>query len=135
MKCGEVSYAQGSVIGGTKTTRGQWPFLVALYHLEHEIFFCGGNLFTSKHVLTGGLPFIDNYVSTILISIQPLTACTTKISVGDCKPMNLLFYLVVSTSHVALNHTRSKEMSVKFISIQIGDIWMRRWTLILRFSS
>lgn len=55
IKCGEVSYVQGSVIGGNATIRGQWPFLVALHHLKLEKFFCGGNLFTSKHVLTGCL--------------------------------------------------------------------------------
>lgn len=51
--CGKVSFSSGFVIGGTKSKRGQWPFLVAVFNLETNKFFCGGNLITSKNVLTG----------------------------------------------------------------------------------
>lgn len=51
--CGNVSFSTGFVIGGTKTFRGQWPFLVALYNNNEQAFFCGGSLITSQHVLTG----------------------------------------------------------------------------------
>lgn len=54
--CGEVSFSAGHVIGGTASKRGQWPFLVALYNLETNKFFCGGSLITSKNVLTGKTP-------------------------------------------------------------------------------
>lgn len=132
--CGEVFYVQGLVIGGTTTIRGQWPFLVALHHLEANAFFCGGNLITSRHVLTGRLTFIDNCVeSTILISIQLLIACRIKINPNNCKLMNSLFYSVALILHIAMSHSPSKEMSIKFTSIQIGDIWMTSGTPILRF--
>lgn len=51
--CGNVSFSTGFVIGGKKTERGQWPFLVALYNQVKQKFFCGGSLITSQHVLTG----------------------------------------------------------------------------------
>lgn len=38
--------------GGTVTERGQWPFLVALTLNSTGQFFCGGNLISSRHVLT-----------------------------------------------------------------------------------
>lgn len=50
--CGKVVYSTGYVIGGKGTERGQWPFLVALINLETNKFMCGGNLITTKHVLT-----------------------------------------------------------------------------------
>lgn len=55
-ECGKVLYSSGFAIGGNQTERGQWPFLVALYNVEYEDFFCGGSLITSKHVLTGDRP-------------------------------------------------------------------------------
>lgn len=54
LDCGKVEFSTGFVIGGNKTERGQWPFLVALYSLEKNSFLCGGSLITSRHVLTGG---------------------------------------------------------------------------------
>lgn len=51
--CGKVNYAEGNVIGGTTTKRGQWPFLVIMYNLESGKFFCAGNLITHQHVLSG----------------------------------------------------------------------------------
>lgn len=56
--CGKVKFASGMVIGGSKIRRGQWPFLVALHHLEDKTFFCGGSLISTRHVLTG-----ENYTS------------------------------------------------------------------------
>lgn len=52
-ECGKVTYTGGYVIGGSQTKRGQWPFLVGLYHLEEKMFRCGGNLITSEYVITG----------------------------------------------------------------------------------
>jgi hypothetical protein len=51
--CGKVEFTSGLIVNGTQTSRGQWPFLVALHHLENEIFFCGGSLISTRHVLTG----------------------------------------------------------------------------------
>lgn len=55
VQCGNVSYSTGFVIGGVEVDRGQWPFLVALYHIEQQQFFCGGSLITTQHVLTGNV--------------------------------------------------------------------------------
>lgn len=52
-ECGKVAFPGGFVKGGNETKRGQWPFLVALHHLESKRFFCAGSLITSQHVLTG----------------------------------------------------------------------------------
>lgn len=51
LTCGNSSHAAGNMNG--ETERGQWPFLVALYNVELESFFCSGSLITSKHVVTG----------------------------------------------------------------------------------
>lgn len=53
LECGKVSFSVGLAIGGRETERGQWPFLVALFNFEENQFFCGGNLISSKNVLTG----------------------------------------------------------------------------------
>lgn len=52
VQCGTVSFAGGLVVGGTSTVRGQWPFLAALTLSSNGAFFCGGNLISTKHVLT-----------------------------------------------------------------------------------
>lgn len=41
------------MVGGNETVRGQWPFIVALYLLETDEFFCGGVLIAPQYVLTG----------------------------------------------------------------------------------
>jgi hypothetical protein len=53
--CGQVNDITPRIFDGTETSRGQWPFLVALYHLENEKFFCGASLISTQHVLTGDL--------------------------------------------------------------------------------
>lgn len=47
------SLISSRIIGGTESVRGEWPFLVALHHLDADKFFCSGNLITLQHVLTG----------------------------------------------------------------------------------
>lgn len=65
-KCGET-FCEGGVcnriVGGSKMKRGEWPFLVALYHVGRESFFCGGTLITSKHVVTAAHCIRDKYLS------------------------------------------------------------------------
>lgn len=51
--CGQTPMLSGRVIGGSESKRGQWPFLVALENRNDKEFFCGGNLISSLHVLTG----------------------------------------------------------------------------------
>lgn len=63
LNCGTVAFSGGFMVNGTETKRGEWPFLVALHHLESERFFCGGSLISSQHVLTGislnSIPFCN----------------------------------------------------------------------------
>lgn len=53
--CGKTLMLSGLVKGGSQAKRGQWPFLAALENREGRKFFCGGNLISSRHVLTGEL--------------------------------------------------------------------------------
>lgn len=43
----------GYIVGGEPSTRGAWPWLVALIHTENDQFFCSGSLISAKHVLSG----------------------------------------------------------------------------------
>lgn len=52
-ECGTVKYIQPRIVGGTQTTRGEWPFIAALYYVDEAKFFCGATLISTKHVLTG----------------------------------------------------------------------------------
>lgn len=51
--CGIHNPLRAVVKRGKVTQRGQYPFLVALIKRENKEHFCGGNLITSRHVLTG----------------------------------------------------------------------------------
>lgn len=51
--CGQVILTRPLIVNGTKTLRGEWPFLVALYNAENLEIFCGGTLISQRHVLTG----------------------------------------------------------------------------------
>lgn len=51
--CGTTSYSVGQIVEGTEAKPGQWPFMAALVMKANKEFFCGGNLITKRHVLTG----------------------------------------------------------------------------------
>lgn len=51
--CGKQPVLHGAVKNGAASKQGQWPFLVALKYTQNMVFFCGGNLITSRHVITG----------------------------------------------------------------------------------
>lgn len=53
LNCGAGSVTSNRILGGTETVKGQFPFMVALMKAADRRFFCGGNLITSRHVLTG----------------------------------------------------------------------------------
>lgn len=53
LHCVKSSFVRSLVLGGSVIRPGQWPFLVALQYRQDRKFFCGGNLITSRHVLTG----------------------------------------------------------------------------------
>ncbi|KAG5670174.1 hypothetical protein PVAND_000455 [Polypedilum vanderplanki] len=50
--CGKTKYSSGLIVNGDEVKRGEFPFLVALFRLKDQKFFCAGNLITKKHVLT-----------------------------------------------------------------------------------
>lgn len=49
--CGQISYGSGLVHGGHESRKGQWPFSAAINNDKNK-FHCGGNLISSRHVLT-----------------------------------------------------------------------------------
>lgn len=51
--CGKVAFGGGLIFNGLKTSRGLWPFLVALHHILANQVFCGASLISTKHVHTG----------------------------------------------------------------------------------
>lgn len=51
--CGKVSISTGLVVNGEEARPGEFPFLVALYKIENDKFFCAGNLISRRHVLSG----------------------------------------------------------------------------------
>ena len=50
--CGRVEYNAGYIINGKDVRRGQFPFLAGLFLTSNDVFICGGNIITSKHILT-----------------------------------------------------------------------------------
>lgn len=68
----------GQIVGGTKTTKGDWPWLVALTHGENDDFFCGGSLISAKHVLSGEV-VTHKFLRRIMIgNFQLLTVFSAK---------------------------------------------------------
>jgi secreted trypsin-like serine protease len=50
--CGQRGGVGGLIYGGEEVKRGDWPWTVAFVHKTKNTFFCGGNLVSSKHVLS-----------------------------------------------------------------------------------
>lgn len=48
---------KGTVYGGKKTEKAEWPWIVAFLHRKYQNFFCGGTLISEKHVLSGEVMF------------------------------------------------------------------------------
>lgn len=58
-KCGLSDSSSGLIIGGVDSPRGKWPWLVALFYIEENKFFCGATLISDRHILTGEKTFIE----------------------------------------------------------------------------
>lgn len=56
--CGKRKGATGTAFGGNQVKRGEWPWLVAFTQRYEKEFFCGGNLISQKHVLSGEMSFL-----------------------------------------------------------------------------
>ena len=52
-ECGNSLAASGLVVKGEKVVRGEFPFLIALFKRVDDRFFCGSNLISKRHALTG----------------------------------------------------------------------------------
>lgn len=61
INCGRVFYPSDRIISGNETVQGKWPFLVALITASNRRYFCGGNLISSKHVLTAAHCILAKY--------------------------------------------------------------------------
>lgn len=70
----------GSSTRGNATLRGDFPFVCALYNVEHNSMFCEGTLVTARHILTGSwLSCKWLMIKTKKICISSRSLCTTKI--------------------------------------------------------
>lgn len=56
--CGKRKGATGKVFGGNQVKKGEWPWLVAFTQRYEKEFFCGGNLISQKHVLSGKMSLL-----------------------------------------------------------------------------
>lgn len=52
-ECGIIKFTKPLILGGTQTSKGEWPFITALYYTADAKFFCGGTIISDKHILTG----------------------------------------------------------------------------------
>lgn len=59
-ECGKQKSAHALVYGGTTTKPGEWPWLIPLMNRKTDEFFCGSNLISHQHVLTGNYLTIDS---------------------------------------------------------------------------
>lgn len=64
--CGKPMYTSGLVIGGDKVTRGEWPYVAALFYTQQQKFFCAGTLITKEHVVTAAHCLQNKHESNIL---------------------------------------------------------------------
>lgn len=51
--CGKKYEGAGLVYGGEPVEAHSWPWLIALWNVLENKLFCGGNLVSEQHVITG----------------------------------------------------------------------------------
>lgn len=59
-------YTGGLIVNGDQVSRGEWPFIAALFYTAGEKFFCAGTLITSKHVVTASHCIQPKFENSIL---------------------------------------------------------------------
>lgn len=52
-ECGVQKSGNPLVFGGTAVSAGDFPWVVPLFRKYNDKFFCGSNLISRQHVLTG----------------------------------------------------------------------------------
>lgn len=50
--CGTAGVPTGLIFGGVQSKKDQWPWLVALYSIDSDKYFCGGTLLSSQLIST-----------------------------------------------------------------------------------
>lgn len=50
--CGVSGKPSGLIVNGSQSSRGHWPWLVAIYKIDENKFICGGSLVSSSYVIT-----------------------------------------------------------------------------------
>lgn len=63
--CGQFTFNAGLIVNGDATTRGEFPFLVALLMLREQSFFCAANLISQRHAVTGRSSFFFIFFASI----------------------------------------------------------------------
>lgn len=96
-ECGTVSQKftfSSRILGGESVSRGDWPFIAALYRVEHSEYFCGGTLISNKHILTGNDANVVVYAITKTIKFQLPTVYNQRARVENFYPGTLKCVLV-----------------------------------------
>lgn len=52
-ECGKPQVLSGLIFNGEEAIKGEFPFLMALFEIARDKFFCGANLISKRHALTG----------------------------------------------------------------------------------
>ena len=61
-ECGQQSVGTGFSIGGEYSLRGQWPWLVPLFEVNDNKFFCSSSIISDKFLLSGEFELEFNVV-------------------------------------------------------------------------
>lgn len=62
--CGMALAPARLVFGGKESSPGKWPWLVALFLIENDEYFCGGTLLSSKLVSTVNIYIFNKIISS-----------------------------------------------------------------------
>lgn len=118
LNCGAGSISTSRILGGTETIKGQFPFMVALLKGPGRKFFCGGNLITSKHVLTGEFT-TERFESEIIYLVESPAAHCIQDKRGRKKlePNDLTVYVGRHDISPSANEPNSEVHSVDDIHV------------------
>lgn len=81
--CGRRQGFVGTILGGEKVRKGEWPWTVAVYHLQveksspRERFSCSGSLISQQHILSGKNSYKEA-ISDSTFFLQLLTVSNLK---------------------------------------------------------
>uniref|UniRef100_A0AB38ZEM9 Venom S1 protease 25 n=1 Tax=Oncocephalus sp. TaxID=2944721 RepID=A0AB38ZEM9_9HEMI len=105
--CGWVNRSPQRIIGGEETGVNEWPMMAALIRREimgiKNMFFCGGSILTTRHVLTAGhcihdeqgRPFSEHEIGVVLGAHK-----LSKVNYNDPKVMRTPEKLIKHPNYV-----------------------------------